>query len=447
LKTTNTADERRSRGGHIRVKPAPLTDMKLSRLLFVMCWIGYAAAYTGRLNLSAAIATIVDGGIMDKAETGIISTVFFFCYGAGQIVMGFIADRLNARKMIGIGLCGSALMNILMSLYASPFYMAVVWGLNGILQSMLWAPILYIITNELVESTQMRAGVLIASSPLAGTLVAYFAAALTAELDWRAIFIISGCTLIVTGILWFVLIGYITKKSPATVTVDTNAVRAAKAQSGSASSGKPVLSNGSQSLIVWSGIAIMLFPVMLHGMLKEGISTWVPTMITETYGASPAFSIFISMVLPIINLSGVFIAMFIYNRMAKHNEILAAAMIMTAAAVPLFLLLFIGKIPSIAAVVLLAAVTTSMHGFNHLLLTMASMRFRRAGRAATTTGMLNSVTYLGSAISGYGFGALAEGLGWQGSIWVWICIAGVAAIFSYSAVRRWKRFADEVGEI
>ena len=39
-----------------RLKPAPLRDIKLSRVLFAMCWCAYAAAYTGRLNLSAAIA-------------------------------------------------------------------------------------------------------------------------------------------------------------------------------------------------------------------------------------------------------------------------------------------------------------------------------------------------------------------------------------------------------
>jgi len=423
------------------IKPAPLRDIKLSRMLFAMCWIGYAAAYVGRLNLSAAIATIVDGGIMDKAETGIISTVFFFCYGAGQIVMGFIADRLDARKMIGIGLVGSAAMNVLMSLYPSPVYMALVWGMNGFLQSMLWAPILYIITNELVESTRVRAGVLIASSPLVGTLVAYAAAAVTANLDWRLIFIISGSVLVVTGIAWFSVVGYVTKKSPEKIEVDLNARRAQKAQP---QSGTTKAQAPRRGLMISSGLAIMLLPVMLHGMLKEGISTWVPTMITETYGSSPAFSIFISMVLPIINLSGVFIAMFIYDKLTKKHEILSAAIIMTFAIVPLTLLLFIGRIPSVIAVVLLAAVTTSMHGFNHLLLTMASMRFGKTGRAATTTGMLNSVTYLGSAVSGYGFGALAEGFGWQGSIRFWICIAALAAVLSYTAVRSWSRFSREI---
>nr|MBQ4317583.1 MFS transporter [Clostridia bacterium] len=425
-----------------RLKPAPLRDIKLSRVLFAMCWCAYAAAYTGRLNLSAAIATIVDGGIMDKAETGIISTVFFFCYGAGQIVMGYIADRLNARKMIGIGVLGSAAMNALMTLYPSPLYMSLVWGLNGIFQSMLWAPILYIISNEICEETRVRAGVLIASSPLVGTLVAYFAAALTANIDWRGVFLISSATLILMGVVWFVSIGYITKKAPETVEVEARGK--AKAQTADGNGTKVI--GGGKNLFVYSGLALMLIPVMLHGMLKEGIATWVPTMITETYGSSPAFSIFISAVLPIINLSGVFIAMFIYGKVTKENEILSSAIVMSIAILPLFLLLLIGRIPSFVAVILLASVTTLMHGFNHLLLTMASMRFRKAGRAATTTGMLNSVTYGGCAISGYGFGALAEGIGWQGSVWIWIGIAAVAAVVCFGAVRRWTRFSRELGE-
>ncbi len=418
-----------------RLKPAALRDYRLSRLLFVMCWLAYAAAYVGRLNLSAAIATIVDADIMNKAEAGIISTVFFFCYGAGQIVMGFIADKLNARRMIGIGLCGSALLNLCMTIYPSPYVMAPIWGLNGILQSMLWAPILYIITNELCESTRVRAGVLIASSPLAGTLCAYAAAGFLSKVGWRGVFVFSSVVLLAAGIAWFVVVRIVSVKSPEMVEVDT-AARAKKSASTSDCRHRGVL--------VTSGIALMLLPVMLHGMLKEGISTWVPTMIGETYGSSPALSIFISMILPIINLSGVFFAMFIYDKLTKKHEILSAALVMTIAIVPLVLLSFMGKMPMIASVVLLAAVTTLMHGFNHLLLTMASMKFGSIGMAATMTGMLNSVTYLGSAISGYGFGAYAESFGWAKIVTLWIVIAVVAAAVSYLAVRSWTRFNSKL---
>ena len=35
---------------------------------------------------------------------------------------------------------------------------------------------------------------------------------------------------------------------------------------------------------------IIMIPSFLHGMMRDGIANWVPTMITETYGVSPSFS-------------------------------------------------------------------------------------------------------------------------------------------------------------
>ncbi len=416
-------------------KPAALKSMRLSWILNIACWMAYAAAYVGRYNFSAALASIVSSGVMTKPEGGVVSTVFFFCYGAGQIVMGYISDRLPARRMVTAGLFTSAVFNLLMTAVESPTLMAVIWGLNGIAQSMLWAPILCILTNELHPDLRIKAGVMIASSPLVGTLTAYFFAALTASTGWRPIFVISGCIVALAAAAWVCVCGYLSHVSPETVTIDTKTASAAAAQQ--AASGAKA-----KNILVLSGIAFMILPVIMHGMLKEGIGTWVPTMITETYGASPTFSIFISMILPVINLSGVFIAMFVFSRFAHENEMLAAAMMIGFSALPLISLLFIGRMPAVIAVVMMSVVTSLMHGFNHLLLTMASMRFGKAGRAGSMTGILNCVTYAGCAISGYGFGALAETFGWQGTVWFWIGIAVVASCLSMTAVGRWRRFLD-----
>ena len=417
-------------------KPAALKDMRLSWILNIGAWMSYAAAYVGRYNFSAALASIVKSGVMTKPEGGVISTVFFFCYGTGQIIMGYISDRLPARRMVTVGLFASAAVNLLMTTVESPTLMAVIWGLNGIAQSMLWAPILCILTNELHPDLRMKAGVMIASSPLVGTLTAYFAAALTASIDWRLIFVISGCIVALAAVVWLCICGYVSHKSPDTVTVDT------KKTVSDSSSAQTAAGEKTKNILITSGIVFMILPVIMHGMLKEGIGTWVPTMITETYGASPTFSIFISMILPIINLSGVFIAMFVFSRFAHENEMLAAAMMIGVASLPLISLLLIGRMPAVIAVVMMSIVTSLMHGFNHLLLTMASMRFGKAGRAGSMTGMLNCVTYAGCAISGYGFGALAETFGWQGTVWFWIAIAVVASCLSMTAVRRWRRFLD-----
>ena len=55
--------------------------------------------------------------------------------------------------------------------------------------------------------------------------------------------------------------------------------------------------------------------------------------------------------------------------------------------------------------------------------------FAKSGKSASATGVLNSFTYLGSAVSSYGIGAISGAMGWNFTIWVWIGIAA-GGIFS-----------------
>ena len=119
-------------------------------LLFVACWAAYCASYLGRINYTAALTAIVADGVFSKPHAGFIGTVYFFCYGAGQIFSGILGDRVSPYKMVGTGLVGTVCANILMPLCSGSYIvMSVVWGLNGIVQSMLWTPILYIISNAI----------------------------------------------------------------------------------------------------------------------------------------------------------------------------------------------------------------------------------------------------------------------------------------------------------
>ena len=44
-----------------------------------------------------------------------IGTAFFFAYGAGQFVSGFLGDRLAPKKMVFTGLMVSGLCNLAMA--------------------------------------------------------------------------------------------------------------------------------------------------------------------------------------------------------------------------------------------------------------------------------------------------------------------------------------------
>lgn len=66
----------------------------MEKLLFWLCWIAYFSTYIGRLNYSASLMGIILSEGFSKGQAGMIGTAFFFAYGAGQFVSGFLGDRL-----------------------------------------------------------------------------------------------------------------------------------------------------------------------------------------------------------------------------------------------------------------------------------------------------------------------------------------------------------------
>lgn len=68
------------------------------RSAFVACWAAYCASYLGRINYTAALTAIVADGVFSKSHAGFIGTVYFFCYGAGQIFSGILGDRVSPYK-------------------------------------------------------------------------------------------------------------------------------------------------------------------------------------------------------------------------------------------------------------------------------------------------------------------------------------------------------------
>ena len=60
------------------------------------------------------------------------------------------------------------------------------------------------------------------------------------------------------------------------------------------------------------------------------------------------------------------------------------------------------------------------------------------GNISTVSGVLNSCTYVGSAISTYGIALLSESAGWQTTSFVWFLIAALGAVVCTVCSRIWK---------
>lgn len=99
----------------------------MEKLLFWLCWIAYFSTYIGRLNYSASLTGIILSEGFSKGQAGMIGTAFFFAYGAGQFVSGFLGDRLAPKKMVFTGLMVSGLCNLAMAGAKGSGLMTAVW--------------------------------------------------------------------------------------------------------------------------------------------------------------------------------------------------------------------------------------------------------------------------------------------------------------------------------
>ena len=404
--------------------------------MFAACFIAYSASYVGRINFSAALSSIVESGMFTKPQAGIIGSSFFFVYGAFQIINGFLGDKISPFGMISAGTALSAVANIAMAFCSSNVTMAVVWGFNGFALSLLWAAILKILANIINDGMREKACLNICATLPVGTVLAYLLASASIKfLNWRYVFF-SAAAVLAAAFIFFTL-AFI-KVKPFLTYREVAPVINEKNKKPTQLSSKLKL----MPLLATAGIFILLPADAIHGAIKEGITTWVPTMLTEVYSTDASFSVFLSILLPMFNITGAYIITPIYNKWFKKDELKTGVFILLFSLVPLSLLMFMKSIPIYLSVILLATVTTAMHTYNYMIITLVPMRFSSSGKTATVTGIMNATAYVGCAASSYGFGVISDKIGWIGTVGVWLALGAAALVVTLISSGRWKKFID-----
>ena len=99
--------------------PADEVDEKYQKMrlrVFLGAFLGYAAYYLVRKNLSLAAPGMIESGYLDKASIGIAGSAISIAYAFSKFIMGSISDRSDARKFLVVGLILSSLAMIITGL-------------------------------------------------------------------------------------------------------------------------------------------------------------------------------------------------------------------------------------------------------------------------------------------------------------------------------------------
>ena len=126
----------------------PEVYRRLRRNTFWAATVAYSLYYVCRMSLSVVKQPLIDSELLTAGQLGIIGSALLFVYAVGKFMNGFIADYCNIRRFMATGLAVSALINLIMGVLgflhddfgvasvAVFISFAILWGLNGWVQSM-----------------------------------------------------------------------------------------------------------------------------------------------------------------------------------------------------------------------------------------------------------------------------------------------------------------------
>ena len=403
-----------------------MTQSKASVRLFWSLFFIYTINIIGKTSFSTATAALVNEAVLTKTQAGLISGIFWMLYAVGQFIGGFVTNKVSAYTMINITIIGSAVTNLLMAFTEDFVPMLVIWSVSGIVQFGMWPAILKLVSTEIVM--EQRAGAMnrLAFCYCLGSILSYMLTTIILTiLSWKYIFWGSG---VITGISLISSIYAGHKLSP---------VLQVKERS---------ITIGTQKKekltwdIVWKSELIFFCILMvIKAVADTGIKNWMPTIMMETYSATPSYTSLLSVGLLFTNIFGVVLCTSIYDKV--KNDELVTLRILYAATVPMLLLLLNFENMNIyIATALMSGITILIYGSGQILQMSYPGKFLVYGQTAIVGGIVNCFGAIGNVIATYGSGYIADHFGWNVMILIWNILILLFVVMTILMVPLWKKF-------
>ena len=388
-------------------------------LLILLCWIAYTCAYLGKYSYSSNTIKVITHYNVTKADAGLISTLFFVAYGIGQVVNGLFCKFYSKKYIVGGALLVSATINAVLY-FDVPFWsIKYLWLVNGIAQSTLW-PTLVLTLGTYLSQAKLKPAILVMSTSVAvGTALAYALSALfVAFFNFKYSFMTTTIALVVTAVIW--LLSY------------NRAVEKAKEEVQETEQKEETMPNAVKGGLTY-GILIMLVFLALfavvNNLVKDGLNTWVPSILYESYHLDDSLSILLTITLAVVGVFGSVMAVALHKKI--KNFLLLTGVLFAIATVCIFVVILLLKTDFWLGIILLfGVISLLMHGINNVVTSMAPLYLREKINSGLLSGLLNGACYIGSAISAYGLGAYADRFGWTSTFYLLLGCCAVPVVIS-----------------
>ena len=392
---------------------------KYAWIYLLMFSVLYCFQYCTRLNIGSATPYLIDNG-WSQSTIGILTGTLFWTYGIGQLISGRMSELVGPAKFIVAAVVLSAVANFLVAAQDtdSVVILAVIWGANGLFQSMSWTPGIAALTKWWPgKSRGFATGFANAFSGF-GQVAAYMAVLAAYEwfpqFGWKAGFVFPAW--ISLGVLLVYLL--LVKTTPRKIGLpdyqeDAKEKNEAESQmqeilesKGILYPYKYILSN--PKFLIWIIIAFSV------GLARYGLSTWIPLYFKQQ-GLSAVASVASSMILPVGMGIGTLVVPWLTDRVCPNNRLPAAvvsALIGAVTTVVIFALDASQGIGLLLVEMLLFVSGFCIYAINGIMFTYAA-DFGGRVFSGTCSGILNFAAYLGAAVQAVVYGFILDNGGWK----------------------------------
>lgn len=191
-------------------------------------------------------------------------------------------------------------------------------------------------------------------------------------------------------------------------------------------------------LLCVSGLTILALVGGVQGVLKDCMSTWVPTFIEDMFNMGSVISILTGAFLPIFGFFGPIVTNKIM--MKTRDELSSLFILFVISAGCLAMLALFGRFSIVISIIALAVTYACSLGQNMILIGTLPMYFSKAGKVSTITGTMDAVCYLTTAVVSSVTGVLVDRTGWTIVMAGWFVLSALAAVGTLFAKRRWNKF-------
>ncbi len=342
-----------------------------------------------------------------ESYIGSVSSLFFVFYAVGQLINGWIGDKIKAKWMISGGLLFAAVANgAFPFLGAYPTLAMLVFSLSGFFLSMIYGPMTKVVSEntEQIHAVRCSLGYTFASffgSPAAGILASLFI--------WQSVFTVSSAAMALMGVLVVVFFFFFERRG---------FVRYGQYQPKEKGSGN-IKQLFRLQIVKYSLVSI------LTGIVRTSVVFWLPTYIVQYLSYSETQSTAIFTVCTFVISFTTFIAVFVYDLFGRNMD--KTLLLMFVLSAVFFLLTYLVSLPLLNVVFLVLAIMAS-NGATTMLWSCYCPSLRDTGLVSSVTGYLDFLSYMAAAAANLIFANAVTAIGWGNLLLVWLGLALLGVI-------------------